>query len=273
MKDISSMHSSITKIKKNLDFFYDKREYEGCTEAEIQALEALHPSGLSIPQVFKDFLTVAGKTVRGFTWAPGFFYNFIMYETEMLIAPKGLWSYENVMPNDALIFEGFDDCRKFICLSEGNNPSVYFVEDGDSEYTLVNNKFSEYIEEVFAKYNYEDIGYTLSVVKKINHLKTLILDTQEALATLMTVANKESHSLIERALEWYEDAYQITKNLYSGRDLEESKEQLNDILDIYSYVDDMKISDVYKYKIVKKINETIEYFHQNASDIIVLQGN
>ncbi|EAY26005.1 SMI1/KNR4 family protein [Microscilla marina] len=273
MKDINSGYSSIFKIKKNIEFVYDEREYQGCTEAEIQELEALHPSGLSIPQIFKDFLTVVGKTIRGFTWAPGFFYSFIMYETEMLIAPKGLWNYENVIPKDALIFEGFDDCRKFIRLSEGNDPSVYFVEEGDSEYTLVSNKFSQYIEEVFTKYNYKDIGYTLSVVKKINHLKALILDTKEVLTTLMAITNKETHSLIERALDWYEDAYQIIQNLYRGRGLEENKEKLNDILDIYSYVDDMKISDAHKYKLVEKIGEVIEYFHQNASDIIVLQNN
>jgi hypothetical protein len=267
-------HAEQLKQKlQQLDSFYDKREYQGCTEAEIQALEDLHPSGLSIPQVFKDFLTVAGKTVRGFTWAPGFFYNFIMYETEMLIAPKGLWNYKNIISKDALIFEGFDDCRKFIRLSEGSDPSVYFVEEGGSEYTLVNNKFSQYIEEVFTMYNYKDTGYTLSVVKKINHLKTLILDTQEVLITLMTVADKETHSLIERALDWYEDAYQIIKNLYGARDLEESKEQLNDILNIYSYVDDMKISDIDKYDLVEKVNETIEYFHQNAPDIIVMQND
>jgi hypothetical protein len=105
-------HAEQLKQKlQQLDYF-DDREFIGCTEAEIQALEDLHPYDIRLPEAYKDFLRVGGKLFGELR--P----NEVFY-----------WQHLKLGWEDNGLFTGFYDQAQFTSWFFPNNPEVSFAHN------------------------------------------------------------------------------------------------------------------------------------------------
>jgi len=122
-------------------------EIQPCSEAEVHALE--QRLGLLLPEVYKEFLLWmghgAGRLMRG----SRFFYQDLPGLREAAVTLLNENNVPALLPKEAFVFymhQGYQFA--FFQVSEGNDPPVYYYNEGADEKTFVisHRRFSEFLE-------------------------------------------------------------------------------------------------------------------------------
>ena len=107
-----------------------------CTEEEIEELEALLPESFSLPGALKEFLTVGGHKIGRLFNSVDFSYRIIRLYLEKghgdILRMLKPYTSDPRLPQDILILNEYSgESFTYLLLSEGDDPKVYFWEEGE----------------------------------------------------------------------------------------------------------------------------------------------
>jgi hypothetical protein len=124
----------------------NSHEVQGCTEAEIQALE--DTLQIKLPEAYREFLVWGGKGtiefLRGSTWRyfKGNFVDLQIESKDLLIENHPL-----ELPINTYIFLAHQgSIFFFFLLTEGDNPVIYKFMEGETEFRKEFCAFTEFLE-------------------------------------------------------------------------------------------------------------------------------
>ena len=185
MKYFQKFREELTQLDE-----FGSREIVGCTAEEIAALEALHPSGKPLPLSLKEFLSLGGKRIAYLQPTTGFYYPKMLEFTQDIkdrlennyIEPGAILLPNFPIAKDVLVFmEHLAYSFRFIRLGEGDDPPVYFFDDGmqTDEERVIYSSFSESMYELLEDFkdahNQRIEGFP-ELQQPLNKLKTKLFD-------------------------------------------------------------------------------------------------
>jgi hypothetical protein len=250
-------HAEQLKQKlQQLDYF-DDREFIGCTEAEIEELEALHPQSIRLPEAYKDFLRVGGKTftdlrpMEVFYWhhlklgwgEGGLFTDFFdpeRFRSHFFPDNTNIIFPENGFPFMAHM--GYQ-CRFFICDGKDEDPLVYYFDDSPklTYYKDTGIRYSELITSYvdgFIDQHQEKLQDHPRLQKPYNEFKRMLFEMMDLSEGLK--AYEGDLEYIDRAIDYYREAYRDSYNLYST--VLPMVSEINSKLSVYLYPEVVKES-------------------------------
>lgn len=184
------LDKSIEKIK-NLNAFEDW-ECKGCSNQEIQALEQELPNGLKLPGAYVEFLQFCGHGLGFLLQGDNFFYSHILRmqkkgELEKLMtSDRYQGSLKEAFAADMfMIYQHHGgEFVRFIKLTEGNDPAVYYFKDA------INFTGYHIQEDSFSKY------FLFEIEKYIQIHSRIVLDSPQVLQDKIINYKKRLHELV-----------------------------------------------------------------------------
>lgn len=150
-------------------------EVISCTQAEVDALESMLSSSLRLPVAYKEFLLYGGKKIGnlfegGFSFSYKIAQNWLKYEyrAEILDMLRSEDPDAELPPDVFILQEHIGSNFSYFRLNEGDDPPVYFWEEGEGglEVALTkHNSFSQFLMNEIRIRRIEIIGHL--TIKKL----------------------------------------------------------------------------------------------------------
>ena len=114
----------------------DEVEVVPCTLEEVTELETLLSSSYSLPAAYKEFLLYGGKKMAGLFRTANLSYNMakllLKDRYRCIVSMIRLWEHKDHLSSEIFVLtEHLGSNMHYLKLTEGNNPPVYFWEEGE----------------------------------------------------------------------------------------------------------------------------------------------
>ncbi|MFC4157917.1 SMI1/KNR4 family protein [Chitinimonas lacunae] len=129
----------------------EERAIVGLSNEEI--LEVERAQGVRLPAAYRSFLKECGKSAGLFERDADFFYPAIKTLKDELNEMLAEENMDFRIPENAFVFsayQGYQYCY-FLC-GEEENPPVYRVDDGEGNFIMISESFTQHIDKAIAHY-------------------------------------------------------------------------------------------------------------------------
>lgn len=216
-------------LLKNVDDF-DEREFRGCSESQIEALEELLPEYSYLPESYYEFLKFGGNGICNMLKGTNFYFPQIYnlrkggkiqnLKNEQFFSEN--FDYASHLTDDLFLLyfhQGY--FARFFYLDAGSDPSIYYYEAGQPYHFLLSQEqsFSEYfyteVSAFVARYQEKIPTVDMELLNRVKSYRHGILNLLERLEFLSASEDKNLFDDFEmRYIDILEQSYSIFDYAY-----------------------------------------------------------
>jgi hypothetical protein len=178
---------------------FDEREFRGCSEAQIEALEKLLPEYFYLPESYYEFLKFGGNGISNMLSNTDFYFSQIYAlraeRKPQILKDTGFFSEnfdcKSYLTDELFLFyyhQGY--FARFFYLDAGSDPNIYYYESGlPHEFLLTQQQsFSQYlyteVASFVAQYQEEITKVDIELRNRVKRYRHGLLDMLDVLESL-----------------------------------------------------------------------------------------
>lgn len=118
----------------------------GCSEKEIEQVRI--EAGFPLPQAYSEFLRQMGKGAGRFFEGTDLFYPTMFQNTEAAREMLAELECGLTLPKQSFVFAMHQGYQFYFFSNENNNPAVYYYMEGNFQFDLWNDTFTDFIKQM-----------------------------------------------------------------------------------------------------------------------------